>query len=723
MCDVDVMTPLLSFGRAEVDSGGAPRASTAGTERGAGRLIAIVRAGDDVVLADDAPAVLPDYAPAMSAAAVAVRRRWDLIPRQWILLDAFAGTALTAAALAAVTTLRHDLTVPVTVAAAAMCTSAVVWRRTHPTAAFVVALTAVVGYQISGQDPQGDFVTAAIGLVAYMAGRAETRRRHTVALAGYGAVACALIEMDSGFSFGNLMLTWVPLVVAPMTAGVLVTRRGLLVERLRANEARLLDEQQLAQARSVAAERCRVARDLHDVLAHCVSAMVIQTGAARLLAPTDGPASLAALDTVVECGRTALTDLRRVVGPLRRDAVRDPADAAGLAGLESLVARSRAAGVEVRLQVDDSAPAPAEVDMTVFRIVQEALTNVRKHAPDAAATVTVTRTPAAVDIVVTDTGPARELPGVIGSGQGLAGIRERAALSGGSLRAGPTAAGGFAVRVHLPVPAGDDTAAEPTRPRIARRLSRVQVDLLFALAWSVPLEIEAFLSPHRNGPVALTAAAVFGMAAAGVIRRVAPLRFAGIVGGLAIALSTGVAAPQRPSVVGAYTVFVVSYTVATCCPRVRAWLGLALMLTGTAIVSGINGSAGVAVGGALIVTLVWIVGRLVRSQRELAHRLRGTATRLAAEAATRAEIARDEERARIARELHALVAGLVTAMVVQAEAAGDQLAADHPDAATHAMSEVEHTGRVALGHMRRLLGVLRAVPDAIPRPIAPMAAP
>jgi signal transduction histidine kinase len=218
-------------------------------------------------------------------------------------------------------------------------------------------------------------------------------------------------------------------------------------------EARRLDEQREERARvAVQEERTRIARELHDVVAHAVSLMVLQTGAGRKALRSSPDRAEAMLTSAEETGRQALAEMKRLVGIMRAGApALDPQP--GLGQLETLVEGARASGKRVELQVTGG---PAElapgVDLAAFRIVQEALTNSIKHAGPAPARVLVDYRTDEVVVEVTDDG----LPGALHwppaePGHGLAGMRERTNLYDGSLEVGPDPAGGLRVRATLPV--------------------------------------------------------------------------------------------------------------------------------------------------------------------------------------------------------------------------------------------------------------------------------
>jgi signal transduction histidine kinase len=210
-------------------------------------------------------------------------------------------------------------------------------------------------------------------------------------------------------------------------------------------------ERDLAAREAVVAERARIARELHDAIAHDVSLIVVQAGAERLALDGAAGSTTEVLQTIERTGRGALTEMRRLVGMLRSSEDASLAPQPSLADLPRLVLQVREAGLPVELEVEgERRELPLGIELSAYRIVQEALTNALKHAGDARATVRVSYSPDQLELVVIDDGvggPAR----VAGGGHGLAGMRERVALYGGRLDAGRRAERGFAVRVVLPI--------------------------------------------------------------------------------------------------------------------------------------------------------------------------------------------------------------------------------------------------------------------------------
>jgi signal transduction histidine kinase len=234
---------------------------------------------------------------------------------------------------------------------------------------------------------------------------------------------------------------------------------GLQHRRARAAELeerarRLEREREDAERAAVAEERRRIARELHDVIAHSITLMTVQAGAARVLLAEDPDRAREPVVSVEETGRRALAELRRLLGVIRSDdAEAALAPQPGLARLDDLLGEARRAGLSVELDVrGEPRTLPPGLDLTAYRVVQEALTNARRHAGPARAHVSVHYRSEALDLEITNDGrPATTRSD--GSGHGLVGMRERVALYDGTLEAGPRPEGGYTVRVRLPVEA------------------------------------------------------------------------------------------------------------------------------------------------------------------------------------------------------------------------------------------------------------------------------
>jgi signal transduction histidine kinase len=217
----------------------------------------------------------------------------------------------------------------------------------------------------------------------------------------------------------------------------------------RAEEAERTREE--AAARRAMEERLRIARELHDSLTHSISVIQVQAGVAVHLARKRGEDVPPALLAIQEAGADATRELRATLGALRSE---EDGDGSGLGQLDSLVARARAAGLPVTVTVTGARrPVPPEVDQAAYRIVQEALTNVSRHAGQACAQVHLHYTTDTLSVQVTDDGDGRTAAGTAArtaAGLGLVGMRERVSALGGALAAGPRDGGGFHVRAELP---------------------------------------------------------------------------------------------------------------------------------------------------------------------------------------------------------------------------------------------------------------------------------
>jgi len=210
-------------------------------------------------------------------------------------------------------------------------------------------------------------------------------------------------------------------------------------------------ERELARREAVVDERARIARELHDAIAHHVSMMVVQAGAERRVLDDGAESTREVLSTIERVGRSALTEMRRLVGMLRGDDGDELAPQPSLAGVPALVEGLRDAGFPVELQVDgERRELPVGIELSAYRVIQEGLTNALKHAGRAHVRVHVRYGPGSLELEIADdgTGSPAALPG---GGHGLAGIQERVALYGGELETGPGSSGGFVLRVLLPI--------------------------------------------------------------------------------------------------------------------------------------------------------------------------------------------------------------------------------------------------------------------------------
>ncbi|HWY90417.1 MAG TPA: sensor histidine kinase, partial [Solirubrobacteraceae bacterium] len=260
-------------------------------------------------------------------------------------------------------------------------------------------------------------------------------------------------------AFSDLLFLAVFLVLLPWGVGRMLRERSAR-ERAYRERAELLDGEREQRALAAAwGERTRIARELHDVIAHSASVMVIQAGAARMVMSTDPDRAEASLRSVERAGREALAEVRRLLDVL--DGGTDPcvlSPQPGLADIEDLISRTCAAGLQAEVRVEgEAARVSPSLDLCAYRIVQEALTNAIKHAGPARAVVCLRWARDALELHILDDGHGPVSVDGFSGGHGIAGMRERAALHGGSIKVGAGLDGGFAVLAQLPL------APEPAR--------------------------------------------------------------------------------------------------------------------------------------------------------------------------------------------------------------------------------------------------------------------
>ena len=234
--------------------------------------------------------------------------------------------------------------------------------------------------------------------------------------------------------------------------GRAVNVRQVRAETLAARAADLERDGEARARAAVAEERGRIARELHDVVAHAVSVMVVQAGAAEEIVEDDPKVAREALRSIRETGSEALAEMRRLIGVVRRDGDELAlAPQPGLERLGSVIEQARSTGLGVSLRIEGQArPLPAGIDLAAYRIIQEALTNTRRHAGARAAEIRIHYGMEALELEIVDDGSGRS-SGESGDGNGLVGMRERASLYGGRLEVGPRDRGGFRVHAELPI--------------------------------------------------------------------------------------------------------------------------------------------------------------------------------------------------------------------------------------------------------------------------------
>jgi signal transduction histidine kinase len=326
---------------------------------------------------------------------------------------------------------------------------ALIWRTRHPLAVMAVNIGAWVVidlYTPANEDPLTLAITLAIAV--YSVGAHTYGRRAAVGAALVAAMAllATVVDWDEG-SFLDLLGNFI--FFAGIFGGTWLAGRA--IRRRRGRERDLIVEREEKARLAVLEERTRIARELHDVVAHAISVIVLQARGARHALAAEPDDARTAIDAIEETATQALREMRRLLGMLRADDEEVAlAPQPSLAHLEALVTHVRAAGmpVEVRVEGRPRELAPG-VDLSAYRIVQEALTNALKHAGRAQALVLVRYGEDRLELEIADTGTGVANGG--GGGHGLAGMRERVAVFGGELESGPRREGGFAVRATLPL--------------------------------------------------------------------------------------------------------------------------------------------------------------------------------------------------------------------------------------------------------------------------------
>jgi signal transduction histidine kinase len=370
-----------------------------------------------------------------------------------------AGDALLAFLLAVTSVgsifLRNDLSwgrqQPLAVALALLATVPVAWRARRPllAAAIVLFANGACAYAAAPHEAAlQPFV--ALTLVFYSLGSRYGGPRWVPSALAVAAVPLFVVSVIHGQSAGNAIPNYIWLVAA-WAAGRTVRGWRHKSVALEVANRELAEQRDLQAQAAVAVERGRIARELHDVIAHNVSMMVVQAGAAERVLGGDQRPVREALNAIALTGRQTVDEMRAVLGVLRGDDDRPSLrPQPGLADLDQLLASVREAGLPVGLRVEgEPRQLPPALDLSAYRIVQEALTNALKHAGPASAEVVLGYDGAAVRIEVSDTG-AGQTNGR-GTGHGLIGMRERVAMFGGELEAARLDSGGFAVRARLPL--------------------------------------------------------------------------------------------------------------------------------------------------------------------------------------------------------------------------------------------------------------------------------
>jgi signal transduction histidine kinase len=625
---------------------------------------------------------------------------------------------------------------------------------------------------------------------AYWLGANGSRRAVTVGV-GPCAALCLLgtLPYDDASTFTGGLFTVATSLVAPLVIGRLLRSRAALNRALREKAALLERHREDAAGRAVLDERTRIAGELHDVVAHALSAMTVQATGARRLALTRPELARAAFGAIENAGREALDELRRLLGVLRReDAELTLTPQPSLRHVGSLVRRTTSAGLPVTLKLEgDVRDLPAGIDVTAYRVVQDALAAALSVGGAGRAEVRLRFSAGALEILVRDDGWV----GANTATRPLIGIRERVTLHGGRFTSGARlTSGGHVVRATLPLDGGTMTPAdEPLEPlceiaersdralrrartatmgrlaavrrphradaqdaplalpsaaplapsstaphasaprrtsalsapaRLLRRLSRGdRFDAAAAAALAVAGVLEVALAHDRGGSLVANAALALGYTLPLAWRRRAPIPALIATIASVIALSATLT-PVNHLFVPFLALLALVYATAAHRDGREAYAALALIVLALPVIVATFDahSSGDYVFPSIIGALAWLAGRAVRARTRLSAELHETAARLAEANEDAQRQAAVEERRRIARELHDLVAHSMSVMVVQAGGARRILDQD-PGRALEAATRIERTGREALGEMRHLLGVLNGAdqpPALAPQP-------
>jgi signal transduction histidine kinase len=352
---------------------------------------------------------------------------------------------------------------PAAATAASLAPLPLLLRRRFPFAAPALVFAALAAASLAdrGAAGEGEFLTPlsafSLALAFWFAG-AQDDGEQAVACSAVGLASLAVVAGSAGKSFSlvdeNSDLSTIALLLLGgglSLAAFALRQRAEHAARLERRATRIEHEREERTRAAVEAERARIARDLHDVIAHSVSVMTARAEEARLLVGEAPERAREPLVSVEETGREALAELRRLLGILRMDdgeatLVPQP----GMADLSALLVQMRQAGLTVELHVEGGPEdLPPGIDLAAYRIVQEALANALEHAGRAQARVTVRYGRDALELEIADDGPrGRDNGGIRG---GLVAVQERVTVYGGELEAGPRTGGGYAVRAHLPL--------------------------------------------------------------------------------------------------------------------------------------------------------------------------------------------------------------------------------------------------------------------------------
>lgn len=336
--------------------------------------------------------------------------------------------------------------------AAAGMTLPLAWRRRAPIVVSLIVLTVMVAMDLAGHPLDPAYVMAVLILALYSVGAYRDRRSSIAGWAGAMALLAALITIEEGPGAGDFVFVGA-IVTGAWALGVALRRHSQENAALVEHTAELEETRQALVAQALADERAHIARELHDVIAHSVSIVSVQTAAVRRRVQQYSPEDAKQLEGIEQTARQAMGEMRRLLGVLvpNHDSLALTPQP-GLGDLTALLEQMREAGLEVSYRVEgEQRPLPTGLDLVAYRVVQEGLVNVLKHASGGSAEVVTSYGDGELALSVTNTGNRRPAPAADPGGHGLIGMRERVHLYGGSVSAGAEPGGGFAVRVRLPL--------------------------------------------------------------------------------------------------------------------------------------------------------------------------------------------------------------------------------------------------------------------------------
>ncbi|WP_433429259.1 sensor histidine kinase [Nonomuraea sp. CA-141351] len=370
---------------------------------------------------------------------------------RWTVIDVLLGAAV--AVWAVVIAWTSQGTRPVDVGAfglIAMASFAVVVRRRHPLPALLATDAATLGWLLAGYPGRAMTVAALIACFTVAAERGWRWGFIAAALNSVTAIVALVLTVPTG-SREEPVINAVAVTVAAVALGTAVYWYGqqqVATREKLAREARAREQEAL---RIAAEERVRIAREVHDVCAHAMAAISVQAGVALHVIERQPGQAVQALTAIKKLSDEGLTEVRAILGTLRREGGPVPVTS-GLQSLDTLLDTAHAAGLRTELTISgDARPLPQAVDLTAYRIIQESLTNVRRHARATSVAISISYEPRRLSLEILDDGKGGA-PHVNGAGHGIRGMRERVAALHGEFSAAPRPSGGFEVRCVLPLP-------------------------------------------------------------------------------------------------------------------------------------------------------------------------------------------------------------------------------------------------------------------------------